>query len=127
MALLLYTLGTCAQQPIGLLVCITHTAVACLSGVIASLFMVACRQQRLISGLNGAACDSGNKRLCSVSLYLALGEGNRGTREREDCSAGPQGGNSSYSSEPPWRLKLVSKPGVISQIGLGSRVIYSLW
>lgn len=70
--LLLYTFCTCVQQPVGLLVCITHTAVACLSGVIASLFMVACRQQCLISGLNGAACDSGSERLCSVSLIWSL-------------------------------------------------------
>lgn len=60
--------GTCVQQSVGLLVCITHTAVACLSAVIASLFMVACRQQCLISWLNWAACDSGNKGLCSLSL-----------------------------------------------------------
>ena len=66
--LLLYRLGTCVQQPMGLLVYITHAAVACLSGVIASLFMVACRQQCLISELNGAACESGSKCLCSVSL-----------------------------------------------------------
>lgn len=64
--LLLYTFGTCVQQPMGLLVYITHTAVACLSGVIASLFMVACRQQCLISGLNGAACDSGSECSCLI-------------------------------------------------------------
>lgn len=70
--LLLYTFGTCVQQPMGLLVYITHAAVACLSGVIASLFMVACRQQCLISKLNGAACDSGSKCLCSVSPIWPL-------------------------------------------------------
>lgn len=71
--LLLYnTLCTCAQQPMGLLVYITHPAVACLSTVIASLFMVACRQQCLISRLNGPACDSGSKCLCSVSLIWPL-------------------------------------------------------
>lgn len=74
---------------------ITHTAVACLSGVIASLFMVACRQQCLISGLNGAACDSGSKCLCSVSLIWPSLRNGGAPGKREDCCAGPQGGNSS--------------------------------
>lgn len=50
--------------------CMAPSAVACLSEVIASLFMVACRQQCLISALNGAASDSRSKCLCSVSLIL---------------------------------------------------------
>lgn len=49
-----------------------HCAAACLSGVIASLFMVACRQQGLISALNGAASDSRSKCSCSASLILHL-------------------------------------------------------
>lgn len=80
--LLLYIFGTCVKQPMGLLVYITHTAVACLSGVIASLFMVACRQQCLISGFNRAACDSGSKYLCSVSLVRPL-SGNGEAPERK--------------------------------------------
>lgn len=64
-----------------------HSAVACLSEVIASLFMVACRQQCLISALNGAASDSRSKCLCSVSLILhslrSWGVGGGG------CAAGP--------------------------------------
>lgn len=46
---------------------------ACLSGAIASLFMVACRQAgRLISALNGAACDSrGGEKKCKGSVSLA--------------------------------------------------------
>lgn len=65
----------------GLLVCMAHCATACLSGVIASLFMVACRQQGLISALNGAASDSRSKCSCSASLILHLltsGGGERG-------------------------------------------------
>lgn len=95
---LLYTFYTCVcWQPVGLLVCITHTAVACLSGVIASLFMVACRQRCLISWLNGTACDSGSKYSCSVSLiWPMLRNGEASGRERgRSAELGPHGGDGS--------------------------------
>lgn len=53
---------------------------ACLSGAIASLFMVACRQAaRLISALDGAACDSwrGEKKM------QVLGQPRRSQKEME--------------------------------------------
>lgn len=90
----------------GLLVCMARSDVACLSKVIASLFMIACRQQCLISALNGAASDSKSKCLCSVSLILHLlrneerdthrkKERERATerdRERGNCWTGTRGG-----------------------------------
>lgn len=113
--------GTCVQQPMGLLVCITRTAVACLSVVIASLFMVACRQQRLISGFNGAVCDSGSKYSCSVSFIRPLlGNGEAAERERERVLL-------SWASGWQQQLNSPSSPLVISQTGPGSRAIYCLW
>lgn len=110
--------GTCVQ-PMGLLVYITRTAVACPSGVIASLFMVACRQQRLISGFNGAACDSGSKYLCSISLIRPLLR-NGETPERER-------GVLSWASGWQQQLNAPSSPVVISHTGPGRRAIYCLW
>lgn len=103
MLLLLYMFGTCVQQPVGLLVYITHTAVACLSGVIASLFMVACRQQCLISGLNGEACDSGSKCSCSVSLIWPLLR-NGGAPERRTAELGLRVATAAKRPSPLWRL-----------------------
>lgn len=105
----------------GLLVYITHTAVACLSGVIASLFMVACRQQCLISALKGAACDSGSKCLCSVSLILPLLR-NRGAPERgSTAELGLRVATAAKRPVLSWRSV------AISQTGPGRRAIYSLW
>lgn len=102
--LLLYTFCTCVLRPMGLLVYITHTAVACLSRVIASLFMVACRQQCLISGLNGAACDSGSKCLCSVSLIWPLLR-NGGAQERgRTAELGLRVAMAAKRPVPSWRL-----------------------
>lgn len=115
------------QLATGSLVCITHTAVACLSEVIASLSTVACRQQCLISGLNGEACDSGSKCLCPVSLIWPLSRNGRAPGRGSDAERGPKGDNSSQTPNPLWlfwgRLRLV----VIRQTGPGSRTIYSLW
>lgn len=66
-----------------------HCAAACLSGVIASLFMVACRQQGLISALNGAASDSRSKCSCSASLILHLLTSGGRERGGEVGTAGP--------------------------------------
>lgn len=109
------------QQPMRLLVYITHAAVACLSGVIASLFMVACRQQCLISAFSGAACDSGRKCLCSVSLILPLLR-SRGPPERS--STAERGLRVATAAKRPvlsWRSV------AISPTGPARRAIYSLW
>lgn len=127
MVLPLYTFGTCVQQPMGLLVYVTHNAVACLSGVIASLFMVACRQQCLISGLNGAACDSGSKCSCSVSLiWSSLRNGGAPERERT-AELGLRVATAAKRPVPVVVLWASLRPVAISQTGPGSRAIYSLW
>lgn len=112
---------TCVRQPMGLLVYITRTAVACLSRVIASLFMVACRQQRLISGFNRAACDSGSKYLCSVSLIRPLlGNGETPEREREGERTGELGLRAATAAKHPDQFSS-------SHTGPESRTIYCLW
>lgn len=121
--LLLCTFDTCVQQPVRLPVYITHTAVACLSVVIASLFMVACRQQCLISGLNGAACDSGNKCLCSVSLIWPFLRNGQAPERGRIAELGLRVATAAKRSVPLWHLR----PAVISQPGPGSRAIYSQW
>lgn len=88
-------LFACVQQPMGLLVCMARSVVAFFSEVIASLFMVACRQRCLISALNGAASDSGRKCLCSVSLIVHLlknGERERKTESNRETERGETSG-----------------------------------